>query len=190
MSWKNRSKAVSRQCALPLLILALLSGLTTVARAEVRDPMEHFFSQSFGDLKEEATTAKSAGKKAILIMFDNAECPWCRKMKATILNQSEVQDYYRKNFHIIAIDTEGSNPIIDFNGKEWLERDYTLKYNRVRATPVFLFVDFTGKTLMRYTGAVRNIEEFMWLGEFVAEGHYTTQKFVSYKRKRRAESRK
>jgi thioredoxin-related protein len=135
-------------------------------------------------------TARKDGKSALLIMFDNADCPWCHKMKISILNQVSVQDYYRKHFQIIRVDTEGSNPLIDFSGKEMLEKDYTLKVNRVRATPVFIFFDLKGEQIVRYTGAVRNVDEFMWLGEFVAGEHYKTTNFSKYKRQRRAATAK
>lgn len=170
--------------ALALLVLAG-TGITTVNGA-TRDPIEHFFHQSFGDLREELQTAREEGKNAVLIMFDNAECPWCLKMKTSILNQTRVQDYYRKHFQIIRVDTEGGNPIIDFSGKEMLEKDYTLKVNRVRATPVFIFFDLKGKQIVRYTGAVRNVDEFMWLGEFVVGEHYKNTRFSKYKRARKA----
>lgn len=151
-----------------------------------RDPDEHFFHQSFGDLREELQTAKKEGKKGIFIMFDNAECPWCAKMKATVLNQVVVQDYYRKHFIVIRVDTEGSEMITDFSGKELQHKDFSLKLNRIRATPVFLFFDVNGKQLVKYTGATRNINEFMWLGEFVVGDHYKTKRFAVYKRERRA----
>jgi len=174
---------------LGLALVFLFSGVVTASGA-TRDPGEYFFHQSFGDLREELQTAKQDGKRALLIMFDNAECPWCHKMKTGILNQVSVQDYYRKHFQIIRVDTEGGNPIIDFSGNEMKEKDYTLKVNRVRATPVFIFFDLNGEQIVRYTGAVRDIDEFMWLGEFVAGEHYKKQPFAKYKRERKAASGK
>lgn len=168
-----------------LLSLALLGLiLATPAHASIRDPYEYFFNQSFGDLRDELATAKKEGKLGILMMFENAECPWCHKMKIGILNRSEVQDYYRKHFRILSIDTEGGNPLTNFDGKQMLEKDYALKVNRVRATPVFIFFDLKGKPVVRYTGATRDLDEFMWLGEFVAGEHYKKLPFAKYKRER------
>lgn len=171
-----------------LVAILLLSNVVAIAGsyAATRDPQEYFFQQSFGDLREELQTAKQDGKKALLIMFDNADCPWCLKMKTTILNQVEVQDYFRKHFQIIEIDTEGSKPVINFDGKQYLEKDFTLILNRVRATPVFIFFDLNGKQIVRHTGTVRDQAEFMWLGEFVVGEHYKTKRFAVYKRERMA----
>jgi len=180
------------RCSKAVVLAVFFVGVATAntGHAATRDPQEHFFQQSFGDLREELQTARQSGKKAVFMMFDNAECPWCHKIKTTILNQVEVQDYFRKNFQIVRVDTEGSNPIIDFDGKEYLEKDYTLLVNRVRATPVFIFFDLEGKQIFRHTGTVRDQAEFMWLGEFVVGEHYKTKRFAVYKRERMAASGK
>jgi len=169
------------------ILVSVFVLLTSVAQAVdgTRDPGEYFFHQSFGDLREELQTAKSQGKKGIFIMFDNAECPWCAKMKASVLNQVAVQEFFRKHFIIVRVDTEGSELITDFTGRELPHKDFALKHNRVRATPVFLFLDANGKQLVKYTGATRDIKEFMWLGEFVVGDHYKTKRFAVYKRERR-----
>lgn len=165
-----------------------LLGLVSVPQvhANLRDPSEYFFNQSFGDLRDELATAKKEGKRGILMMFENTDCPWCHKMKTTILNRSEVQDYFRSNFRILTIDTEGGNPITNFDGKQMPEKDYALKVNRVRATPVFIFFDLSGKPIVRYTGATRDLNEFMWLGKYVVDGLYKKLPFAKYKRERMA----
>lgn len=165
------------------LLGLLCAGVATV-HAETRDPMSNFFYQGFGNLRDEAEAAQQAGQVGVLIMFDDPDCPWCAKMKATILNQAEIQDYYRKHFRPITVDTKGDGQLIDFAGKEWLEKDFAFKGHRVRATPVFIFFDTKGNTLLRYTGATRSVEEFHWLGEFIVSGAYKNKTFVAYKRER------
>jgi len=155
----------------------------------LRDPIENFFDQSFGDLHEELVTAREEGKKGLLIMFESEDCPWCKKMRALVLNRASVQDYYRDHFRILTVDTEGDTELVDFAGKSVAEKDFSLKHNRVRATPVFAFFDLDGGLMFKYTGAARDIDEFMWLGEFVADDHYKTKKFSKYKRERRAQAR-
>ncbi len=175
-----------RKISYLLLVTAFvftLNGLVT-ASAEIRNPEEHFFHQTFGDLPEEVDIALEEGQSAILVMFELNDCPWCERMKATILNQSEVQDYYRENFRCLMMNVEGDNLIVDFNGTEISEKEWALKHNRIRATPVFLFLDLEGNKIMRYTGAAKNIEEFMLLGEFVVDGHYKDSNFVKFKRSR------
>ena len=117
-------------------------------------------------------------------MFDVEDCPWCEKLKATVLNQVEVQDYYREHFRIMRIDKNGDAQIIDFTGNEVIEKEFADK-NRVRATPVIIFYDLEGKPIHRYTGAARNTQEFMWLGEYVVGENYKTQSYPVYKREKK-----
>jgi thioredoxin-related protein len=59
----------------------------------------------------------------------------------------------------------------------------------VRATPVIMFFDLDGKPVARYTGATADVDEFMWLGQYVADGIYKDMPFTRYKRERRQSSR-
>jgi len=158
------------------------------AAAQTRDPGQYFFQQSFGDLTEELSMASEEGKQGVFIMFEEEDCPWCAKMKARVLNQVEVQDYYRKHFRLLSVNINGDQPITDFKGTELTEKKFA-DANRVRATPVLLFFDLQGNVAARYTGAVRDPQEFLWLGEFVADGHYKTGKFSVYKREKKQQAK-
>ena len=115
-------------------------------------------------------------------MFQQADCPYCHRMRTTVLNQVRVQDYYRENFLIFDVDIEGDIEITDFNGQQLLEKDFAFRKNRVRATPVFAFFDLNGKRVARYTGATPDVDEFMLLGNYVVNEIYKTMSFNRYKR--------
>jgi thioredoxin-related protein len=176
----------NRSVFILLFAVTLLAGHLPVASAAeaTRDPMQYFFQQGFNNLPDEVASAKSGGQQAILIMFEAEDCPWCAKMKATVLNQVTVQDYYRKHFRILMMDVNGDVPMTDFGGQEMPQKEFAFKHNRVRATPVFVFFGLDGKLLTKYTGAVRDPEEFLWLGEFVASNAWKTTNFTAYKRER------
>jgi thioredoxin-related protein len=169
-----------------LAAIGLLAALAAGAAETIRDPMQHFFHQSFGSLPEEVEAARAGGQTGILIMFEDQDCPWCAKMKANVLNQVAVQDFYRRHFRILMMDVNGDVPMTDFSGQELAQKDFAFRYNRVRATPVFAFFGLDGKPMTRYTGATRDAEEFLWLGEFVASGAWKTGNFTAYKRQRAA----
>jgi thioredoxin-related protein len=174
-------------CRVLLWVIALLAvSLPVLATETTRDPLKYFFHQSFGSLPDEVVAAKAEGQSGILIMFEADDCPWCAKMKANVLNQVAVQDFYRKHFRILMMDVNGDVPMTDFSGQEMPQKDFAFKHNRVRATPVFAFFDLNGKLMTRYTGATRDAEEFLWLGEFVANGNWKTGNFTAYKRERAA----
>jgi thioredoxin-related protein len=153
--------------------------------AATRDPGENFFDQSLGNFYDELEVAREEGKKGVLIMFEMDECPFCHRMKTRVLNQAEVQDYFKQHFLIYTVDIEGDVEIADFQGNAMKEKDFAFKQFRVRATPVFGFFDLEGKLITRFTGATNDAQEFLWLGEFVVNDHYKTTNFSRYKREKR-----
>jgi thioredoxin-related protein len=162
----------------------LLAGLLfMIAGAEAnRDPGQYFFDQSLGDFQEELQMARDEGKAGVLIFFEMEECPFCHRMKTTVLNQPEVQDYYKEHFLIYPVDIEGDVEIVDFEGETRTQKDFAFRGHRVRATPVFGFFDLEGKLVTRYTGATKDAAEFLLLGEYVVNGIYEQMSFARYKR--------
>ncbi len=167
-----------------VLMVVITTGLFSVQLAadEIRDPEIAFFEESFGDMTEELAVVSDEGKTALLIMFETNDCPWCMRMKQTVLNHARVQDYYREHFKILKLNAEGGAPIVDFTGKEVSETEFATELLRVRATPVFAFYDTDGQLLTKLTGTTKDADEFLLLGEFVVGGHYQTQKFSQYRR--------
>lgn len=164
-----------------VLALTLVFAPFQPVLAEVRDPHSHFFMAKMGDFKDELATARQEGKHGVLIMFEMEECPFCSRMKDTVLNQSEVQDWYRKHFLIYSLDVKGGTDMTDFQGNATTEKAFALA-NRARATPVFLFFDLDGNPITRFTGATQTVEEFKLLGRYVVEGAYKNQPFNVYKK--------
>ena len=152
--------------------------------AETRDAERHFFDLKMGDFKSELATAKSEGKAGIMIMFELEDCPFCYRMKHSILNQSEVQDYYHKHFLIFAVDIRGDIPMIDFKGKETTEKAFSTEH-RVYGTPVFDFFDLDGNLVTRFPGTAKDVNEFLLLGRCVVEGACKTTSFTAYKKQQK-----
>ncbi len=168
------------------LALLLVTSLFGTAQAEApRDPYQYFFNETFGDFSEELQNARDQGKKGILLFFEMDECPFCQYMKGNVLNQPEVQAYYREHFLMFPVDIEGDVEIADFKGETMSQKEFATKKHRVRATPVIAFFDLNGKRIHRHTGKTSGVKEFMWMGEFVAEGHYEKTTFTRFKRAKR-----
>jgi thioredoxin-related protein len=167
------------QRLLPLILLLLTSG----ALAGTRSPDTYFFNQSFGDLKSELANAKKAGKKGILIMFEMDNCPYCQAMRDNVLSRRDVQDYYRKYFVSFAFDIKGDTPLVDFNGKSVLEKQFSAAY-QIKTSPTFQFFDIDGKPTAHFTGVTKGgAGEFLALGHYVLEGSYKKGAFADYWKK-------
>jgi len=162
-----------------LFILCTGTGI-----AETRDAEKYFFDLKMGDFKSELATAKEEGKTGIMIMFELEDCPFCYRMKHTILNQSEVQDYYHKHFLIFAVDIRGDIPMVDFKGKETTEKAFSTEH-RVYGTPVFDFFDLDGNLITRFPGTAKDVNEFLLLGRCVVEGACKSTSFTAYKKQQK-----
>jgi len=160
-----------------LLFAGLLALALPAVAAETRDAMTHFFEANTGDLREELTDAKAAGKKGLLFMYEQEGCPACLYMKQNVLNRVDVQTLYRKHFAIFTIDLFGSVPLKDFQGRALTEKGFAAEA-KVRGTPTFAFHDLSGKEVTRVVGAVSDVNEFKRLAEFVASGAYKDGAFT------------
>lgn len=180
---------LSRQ-TLFFFTLFISFSLSAIAQSTTpRDPYQFFFNETWGDFSEELANAKESNKKAILIFFEMDECPFCHWMKDNVLNQPKVQAYFREHFLNFSVDIEGDIEISDFTGNAMTQKHFSEKIHRVRATPVFGIFDLKGKRIARFTGRTSNIEEFMWLGEYVVDGHFNKMSFVKFKRMKKKEAR-
>lgn len=159
------------------LLVALLAG---AAQAAKRDPLEHFFHPFLGDLREELATAKAAGKRGVVVMYHFDDCPACQKMKKLVLNRPAVQDWFRREFVVLAIDIRGAQPITGLDGKTLAESEYGRKA-AIRGTPSFDFYAPDGAHVYRHTGGIFDPAEFLLLGQYVASGAYRTQTFAQYR---------
>jgi thioredoxin-related protein len=186
LAFASRGNALSVKTVISgLLLLLSLAAIGTASAAGGRDPYKYFFDETWGNFHEELQNARDQGKQGILIFFEMDECPFCHRMKETVLNQPEVQAYFKKHFLNFAVDIEGDVDVTDFEGQTMKQKDFAFKSNRVRATPVFAFYDLNGKRVMRYTGATNGVEEFMLLGKYVVSGEYDKMPFTKYKREKK-----
>ena len=144
-----------------------------------------FFDQGFGDFSEELETAKEEGKSGVFIFFEMDDCPFCHRMKTTILNKPEVLAFYKKHFKLFIVNIDGDVEMTDFQGNVMTQKEFSFKQQRVRATPVFAFFDLNGKRAVKYTGPTSSVEEFIWLGEYMVNDEYKKSSFTRYKRARR-----
>ena len=133
-----------------------------------------------GDLKAESAEAKSDGKKALLVVFEQEGCPGCRHMRTQVLNRRDVQDFYRANFANLSLDIWSSVPVRDFANREQTEKAFA-QSAKIKGTPTFVFYDLSGNEVVRIFGTIETPDEFLLLGQFVASGAYKRRTFAQYK---------
>ncbi|OQX10948.1 MAG: hypothetical protein BWK73_18935 [Thiothrix lacustris] len=159
------------------------------AKVETREAAK-FFDETFNDMQDEIETAKTDGKQGVLIMFEMDECPFCHRMKTTVLNRSDIQDYYKEHFRIVSVDIEGDVELTNFKGETTTQKDFALKEFRVRATPVFQFIGLDGEPVKngRLTGATKDADEFMLFGKYVVDKKNEDLPFSKFKREQTSDA--
>lgn len=151
-------------------------AVQAVAQAATADA---FFDTSLGDYAAELKTAKQQGKLGVLLVFEAEGCPFCHRMREQVLNQPAVQQFFRGRFSIFSVDTLGSVTVTDLVGQELTEKAFARSL-KIRGTPTFLFIAADGREMARYTGATRDVEEFLALGRYVTEGHWQKTTFEQF----------
>jgi thioredoxin-related protein len=171
--------AAGRRAALNLWPAPLLAAPAIVMMAfgvgatptETRSADEYFFSQTFGDLREEASAAREQGKHGILLFFEADACPYCQHMRHKVFSRPDVQDWYRERFLSIAVDIHGDIELTDFDGITLPSKVFS-DHRRVFLTPVVSFIDLDGNEVYRHVGMVRTSEEMLLLGKYIEGRHY------------------
>ena len=102
-----------------LFLIFLLPGLALAQSGSdlPRDPYKHFFHETWGDFPEELGNARQQGKKGIMFFFEMDECPFCHYMKKNVINQPDIQAYFREHFLMFPIDIEGDIEIVNLKGQ-------------------------------------------------------------------------
>lgn len=160
-----------------LLLMPLLLAMSSQAWSA------EFFDLSFGDFEEELALARDEGKQGVFVFYEMDDCPFCQRMRETILVEPKVITYFRQHFSNHAFDILGGSPVVDFDGTEYdTGKEMAEKKYRVRATPVMIIFDLEGKPIARFTGPARNKEELILFGEYAISGSYKEMPFTRYKR--------
>jgi len=157
---------------------------TLAARADSRDPREHLFSRTFGDLPEELAAAREQARSGLLLFYEQPGCPYCRRMLEGVLADPVVQEWFTKRFVVIAVNIRSDVELTDLDGIT-LPSHVFAQHRRVFATPVLSFIGPDGAEVYRRNGEVKTREELMLIGEYVAEQAYVDTPFEAFAARRR-----
>ena len=160
-------------------VMLFLTSATYSAKPGSRDPRQYFFTLSFGNLPEEMRIAREEGKQGMLLFFEADDCVYCQRMLSQVFNQRAVQDWYGERFISIAVDVFGDIELTDFDGKIVPSKVFS-DQQKVFGTPVVSFLDLNGIEIYRHFGMIGTPQEFLLLGEYIADKHYEDTEFEDF----------
>ena len=90
-----------------------------------------WFKVSFLDLKEDLDEALSNNKKGLIIYYGQSLCPYCKAHLNNNWGQKDILSYTLKHFDVIAINVRGQKQVVDFDGNEYTEKQFSVKELRI-----------------------------------------------------------
>lgn len=146
---------------------------------------QEWFTDSFLELGDDLQTAADAGR-GLMLLFEQAGCPYCRELHQVNFNRPEVTDYLTAHFDVIQLDLWGAREVLDFDGQAMEERALAAKWG-VNFTPTTVLFPAAkaGADSARQGEAFRlpgYLKPFHYLSslEYVVTGEYEKQPFQRY----------
>lgn len=177
------------------LLLCMMSCLSLAAANSAADaetnnsdfddaPLEEslhlpdWFKPSSGYLNDDLSNALDSGKQGLIIYFGQNRCAYCEQFINANLKASDIEHYLRKHYDVIHVDIWSGHDIVDTDGTEYTERDFSIHY-KTNFTPSLVFYDNKGKPVFRLRGYYPPYK-FRAALKYVTEEFYKKEKFREY----------
>jgi thioredoxin-related protein len=156
-----------------LLITTVAIFLGAVSAVSADPPAGYPFLRYDEGLREAA-----AQNKKIFIYYGRYGCGFCDKTNKESFSDAEVKRLYAKNYVLVYLDAESGRRLTLPNGERITEMEAGARY-KVKVTPVFLFLESDGKTIVSVPG-FQTARDFITLDQYVQGGHYKSQALTDY----------
>jgi len=145
-----------------------------------------WFKESFLNLRDDVDEAKTANKRVILYFYQDG-CPYCTKLLQDNFGNAEITEKTRQHFEVVSINMWGDREVTDLDGKTTNEKAFSAA-QQVQYTPSLLFLDESGKVVLRVNGYYAP-DKFKLALDFVAGKHDQAGSFRDYFAKLKAEGK-
>ncbi len=109
-----------------------------------------WFKSSFLDIRDDVADAADQDKRVILYFYQDG-CPYCAKLLHENFADRAISEQTQTSFDVIAINMWGDREVTDFNGDAVTEKTFAGSL-KVQFTPTLLFLDESGRVLLRVNG--------------------------------------
>ena len=171
-----------------LALGAALIALPAWSEARMGDDGLHkqdWFLDSFLELPEDLAEASSEGK-FLMVLIEQAGCPYCAVLHAENFARPEIVDYLKADFVVVQLDLWGARVVVDFDGEAMEERDLAQKWgaNFTPTTLIFAMkdgpaADFEEAEVFRMPGLLKPFH-YMSSLEYVVSGENGKQPFQRF----------
>ena len=155
-AWSVSQPFHSLQC---LLSIALLLSVFAAAASEtppgrfigaIQSEKPDWFKESFLEFEEDVAEAAEAGRR-VMLYFHQDGCPYCARLVEENFADPEIKQYIVRNFDGISLNMWGDRAVVSVAGQDFTEKTFA-KALKVQYTPTLLFLDESGKVILRLNG--------------------------------------
>lgn len=136
-----------------------------------------WFKESFLDLDEDIADATASNKRLILYFWQPG-CPYCNQLWEDSLAHKEIEELFRSNFEVVALNMWGDRDVVSVAGKNYTEKTFSNALS-IQYTPTLLFFDENKKVVHQLNGYIPP-EDFKLSLEFVSNKHEAKQSFGEF----------
>lgn len=156
------SRAPHRFTTLVLMLGLLLAPLAVVHA----DPPKGY---PFVHYDEGLRQAQKQGKK-IFLYYGRYGCGWCAKTNKETFSDHGLRKLYTDHYVLVYVDAESGRRLKLPSGERITEMELGARLN-VFATPVFAYLEPTGKVIFKAPG-YKTVKDFKDFDRYVHGGHY------------------
>jgi thioredoxin-related protein len=111
--------------------------------------------------------------KNMFVYFGRFGCGYCDKVNRETFVDAALRKRYIKNYVLVYVDAESGDRLTLPDGERLSGMELGAQLN-VFSTPVFLYMDPSGKLILRAPG-YKTVKDFMDFDRYVQGGYYRTQ---------------
>ncbi len=138
-----------------LLSITLQSALASEAKlgnsyGAIPSEKPDWFKDSFLEFEEDVAEAAASGKR-VMLYFHQEACPYCAQLVKENFADPELKTFIIQNFDGISLNMWGDREVVSVAGRDFTEKTFAAAL-KVQYTPTLVFLDESGKVVLRLNG--------------------------------------
>lgn len=117
-------------------------------------------------------------RKPVFVYFGRYGCAWCEKTNRETFSDAALRKLYSDHYVLVYVDTESNKRLTLSSGERLTEAELGHRF-KIFATPLFVYLDSAGKTLLKVPG-FKTVADFRDYDRYIIGGHYKTEPLLKF----------
>lgn len=156
------------------VIQVLVLSLGLIANVVHADPPPKYTFLSY----DAGLAQAKKSRKPVFVYFGRYGCAWCEKTNRETFSDAALRKLYSDHYVLVYVDTESNKRLTLPSGERVSEAELGNRF-KIFATPLFVFLDPAGKTLLKVPG-FKTVADFRDYDRYIIGGHYKTEPLLKF----------